>query len=51
MAGAASAGLLALLAWGYARGWPAREGGYWMPYGALCLVLVLGVRGVSVTTP
>ncbi len=42
-----TAGLLALLAIGYARGWRRREGGFWAPYVVLGLVLVLGVRGVS----
>ena len=51
LAGASGVGLLALLAVGYARGWRAREGGYWAPYAALGLVLVLGVRGVSVAAP
>jgi competence protein ComEC len=43
---ATMAGLLALLAAGYARGWRKREGGYWMPWAVLGLVLVLGLRGV-----
>ncbi|MEN9840517.1 MAG: hypothetical protein RL376_317, partial [Verrucomicrobiota bacterium] len=42
----ASAGMLALLAVGYARGWRAREGGYWLPFAVLGLGLVLTVRGV-----
>jgi hypothetical protein len=40
----ASAGMLGLLAVGYARGWRAREGGYWLPFAVLGLGLVLGVR-------
>jgi hypothetical protein len=32
---------------GYVRGWRRREGGFWAPYVVLGLVLVLGVRGVS----
>ncbi len=51
LASTASAGLLALLALGYVRGWQRREGGYWVPYAALGLVLVLGVRTVSVAAP
>ena len=51
LAGVSGAGMLAILALGYARGWRKREGGYWMPYVALGLVLVLGVRIVSVTPP
>ena len=51
LAGGASAGLLALLALGYVRGWRGREGGYWAPYAVLGLVLVLGVRSVSVAAP
>ncbi len=43
---AAMAGLLALLAVGYTRGWRPREGGYWLPWVALGLVLVLGLRVV-----
>jgi len=42
------AGMPALLALGYAAGWPRRWGGYWVPYAMLGLVLVLGVRAVSV---
>ena len=51
LAGATSVGLLTLLAFGYARGWKKREGGYWAPFVVLGLVLVLGVRGVSVAAP
>ena len=47
LATATSAGLLLLLAAGYMRGWRRRDGGYWAPYVVLGLVLVLGVRGVS----
>lgn len=46
LATGATAGILALLAVGYARGWRSREGGFWAPYVVLGLVLVLGVRGV-----
>lgn len=38
------AGVIAMLAVGYARGWRAREGGLWLPWAALGLALVLGVR-------
>ncbi len=51
LAATSGAGMLALLALGYSRGWPAREGGYWVPYAALGLVLVLGVRSVSIAAP
>lgn len=44
-------GMLALLAFGYARAWRARSGGYWLPYVVLGLVLVLGVRSVSIAPP
>jgi len=47
LAMATTAGLLVLLAVGYARGWRRREGGFWVPYAVLGLVLVLGVRGVT----
>lgn len=40
------AGVIALLAVGYARGWRGREGGLWLPCVALGLALVLGVRVV-----
>ena len=40
----ASAGILGVLAVGYARGWQKREGGYWLPFAVLGLGLVLGVR-------
>ncbi len=43
---ATMAGMLALLAVGYMRGWRAQEGGHWVPWAVLGLVLVLGVRGV-----
>jgi len=43
---ATMAGLLVLLAAGYMRGWQAREGGFWVPWAVLGLVLVLGVRNV-----
>jgi hypothetical protein len=45
------AGMPALLALGYVRGWRAREGGYWLPYAVLGLVLVLGVRSVTTLPP
>jgi competence protein ComEC len=45
------AGMPALLALGYIRGWRRREGGYWLPYAILGLVLVLGVRTVSTLPP
>ncbi len=51
LAGASGVGMLALLALGYVRGWRPREGGYWTPYAVLGLVLVLGVRAVSVAAP
>jgi competence protein ComEC len=47
LATATGAGLLILLAVGYVRGWRRREGGFWVPYVVLGLVLVLGVRGVT----
>lgn len=40
------AGMLALLALGYARGWRTREGGYWAPWAVLGLGLVLATRAV-----
>ncbi|MEY4489869.1 MAG: hypothetical protein RIQ79_2377 [Verrucomicrobiota bacterium] len=45
------AGMPALLALGYVRGWRRREGGYWLPYAVLVLVLVLGVRTLTTPTP
>jgi competence protein ComEC len=41
----------ALLAFGYVRGWRRSEGGYWLPYAVLGLVLVLGVRTVTTLPP
>ncbi|MBC8008742.1 MAG: ComEC/Rec2 family competence protein [Burkholderiales bacterium] len=43
--------MLSMLAAGYIRGWRNRDGGYWAPYAALGLMLVLGVKAVSVATP
>lgn len=43
LASAASAGLIVLLAVGYAARWPRRAGGYWTPYLALGLLLLFGV--------
>jgi competence protein ComEC len=48
---AVMAGMPALLALGYVRGWRRRDGGYWLPYAVLGLVLVLGVRSVTTLTP
>ncbi len=48
---AVMAGMPALLALGYVRGWRPRDGGYWLPYAVLGLVLVLGVRSVTTLTP
>ena len=48
LATAASAGLLALLASGYALRWSRRIGGYWLPYCVLGLLLAFGVeRGAA----
>jgi competence protein ComEC len=41
----------ALLALGYVRGWRRREGGYWLPYALLVLVLVVGVRTLTNPAP
>lgn len=40
------AGMPALLALGYMRGWRARDGGYWTPWAVLGLGLVLATRSV-----
>jgi competence protein ComEC len=43
--------MLGVLALGYIRNWRERDGGYWAPYAVLGLMLVLGVRSVSVGSP
>lgn len=51
LGGALLAFMPALLALGYVRGWRRSEGGYWLPYAVLGLVLVLGVRTVTTLPP